>query len=92
MFWLQHYSNKCCFCNLIGRSILLELAQEFGLVTPDPFSSRELGGVCARDYVQVWLRQTDPLTVSEGDVLATNNVRVNNVSFISDIVSAYSIN
>ena len=72
--------------------MLLELAQEFGLVTPDPFSSHELGGVCARDYVQVWLRQTDPLTVSEGDVLATNNVRVNNVSFISDIVSAYSIN
>ena len=30
--------------------MLLELAQGFGLVTPDPFASRELGGVWARDY------------------------------------------
>ena len=30
--------------------MLLELAQGFGLVTPDPFSSRELGGVWERDY------------------------------------------
>ena len=30
----------------------MELAQGFGLVTPDPFSSRELGGVWARDYVE----------------------------------------
>ena len=35
------------FCNLIGRFMLLELAQGFGLVTPYPFSSRELGGVWA---------------------------------------------
>ena len=35
---------------MIGRSMFLELAQGFGLVTPDPFSSRELGGVWARDY------------------------------------------
>ena len=32
-------------CDLIGRSMLLELAQGFGLVTPDPFSLCELGGV-----------------------------------------------
>ena len=35
---------------MIGRSTFLELAQGFGLVTPDPFSLRELGGVWARDY------------------------------------------
>ena len=35
---------------MIGCSTLLELAQGFGLVTPDPFSSCELGGVWARDY------------------------------------------
>ena len=35
---------------MIGRSTFLELAQGFGLVTPDPFSSRKLGGVWARDY------------------------------------------
>ena len=36
---------------MIGHSTFLELAQGFGLVTPDPFSSRELGVVCVRDYV-----------------------------------------
>ena len=36
---------------MIGRSMFLELAQGFGLVTPDPFSSHELGGVWARDYL-----------------------------------------
>ena len=36
---------------MIGRSTFLEPAQGFGLVTPDPFSSRELGGVWARDYL-----------------------------------------
>ena len=35
---------------MIGHSTFLELAQGFGLVTPDPFSLRELGGVWARDY------------------------------------------
>ena len=40
---------------MIGRSMFLELAQRFGLVTPDPFSSRELGGVWARDYKSGWL-------------------------------------
>ena len=38
------------FCNLIGRSTHLELTQGFGLVTPDPLSSHELGGVWACDY------------------------------------------
>ena len=38
------------FCDLIGWSTVLELAQGFGLVTPDPFSSCELGRVWARDY------------------------------------------
>ena len=47
---LPHYSNNLPFCDLIGRSMLLELAHGFGLVTPDPFSSRKLGGVQARDY------------------------------------------
>ena len=42
-------------CDLISRSKLLELSQGFGLVTPDPFSSRELGGVWARDYSEVIL-------------------------------------
>ena len=37
------------FCDMIGHSTILELAQGFGLVTPDPFSSRELGGVWARN-------------------------------------------
>ena len=45
LFSLPHYSNKCC--NMIDRSMLLELAQGFGLVTPDPFSLHELGGVWA---------------------------------------------
>ena len=36
---------------MIGCSTFLELAQGFGLVTPDPFSSRELGAVWARDYL-----------------------------------------
>ena len=40
-------------CDLIRRSKLLELAQGFGLVTPDPFS-RELGGVWARDLEKAW--------------------------------------
>ena len=31
--------------------MLLELAKGFGVVTPDPFSSRELGGVWVRDYL-----------------------------------------
>ena len=31
--------------DLISRSMLLELAIEFGFVTPDPFSSHEWGGV-----------------------------------------------
>ena len=31
--------------DLIGCSMLLELAQGSGLVTPDPFSLRELGGM-----------------------------------------------
>ena len=35
---------------MIGRSALLELAKGFGLVTPDPFSLCELGGVQAWDY------------------------------------------
>ena len=30
--------------------MFLKLAQGFRLVTPDPFSSRELGGVWAQDY------------------------------------------
>ena len=34
-------------CDMIGCSTFLELAQGLGLVTPDPFSSRELGGVWA---------------------------------------------
>ena len=34
----------------IGCSKLLELAQGFEIVTPDPFSLHELGGVRARDY------------------------------------------
>ena len=38
-------------CDFIGRSTLLELAQRFELVTPDPFTSRELGGVWAQDYL-----------------------------------------
>ena len=38
-------SGKLALCNLIGRSTLLELAQGFELVTPDPFSLGELGGV-----------------------------------------------
>ena len=33
--------------DLISRSMLLELALEFGFVTPDPFSSHERGGVWA---------------------------------------------
>ena len=36
--------------DFIARSTLLELAQGFGLVAPDPFSSREQGGVWAQDY------------------------------------------
>ena len=36
---------------MIGRSTFLELAQGFGLETPDPFSSRELGGVWGQDYL-----------------------------------------
>ena len=36
---------------MIGYSTFLELAQGFGLVTPAPFSSRELGVVWVRDYV-----------------------------------------
>ena len=32
---------------MIGCSTFLELAQRFGLVTPDAFSSHELGGVWA---------------------------------------------
>ena len=51
----QDYPDKCS-SNLIGGSTLLELAQELGLVTPDPFSSHELGGVCARDYTWVLQR------------------------------------
>ena len=35
---------------MIGCSMLLELAHGLGLVTPDPFSSRELGGVWTRNY------------------------------------------
>ena len=45
-------------CDFIGRFSFLELAQAFRLVTPDPFSSRELGGVWARDYQAMRLAQT----------------------------------
>ena len=38
------------FVILHYKASVLPLAQGFGLVTPDPFSSRELGGVWARDY------------------------------------------
>ena len=31
--------QQMLLCNLIGHAMLLELAQGFGLVTPDPFSS-----------------------------------------------------
>ena len=63
LFSLAHYSNKTPPCDLIGRSKLLELAQRFGLVTPDSFSSCELGGVCARDYLYpcIVLQATAPL-------------------------------
>ena len=37
-------------------SILLQ-AQNFGLVTPEPFSLRELGGVLARDYILIFQGQ-----------------------------------
>ena len=40
------------FCNLIGCSMLLQLAKGFGLVTPDPFSSHELGMVWAQGYAR----------------------------------------
>ena len=37
---LLHYFNKCLFSDFIGHSTLLELAKEFGHVTPQS----ELGG------------------------------------------------
>ena len=37
LFSLPHYFNKCLFSDFIGRSTLLELAKEFGHVTPDPW-------------------------------------------------------
>ena len=48
-----------CFRIIIINTLLqsdwllhaLKLAKGFGLVTPDPFSSHELGGVWARDYL-----------------------------------------
>ena len=36
----------------IGHSTFLELAQGFGLVTPDPFSSHELGVSIQAMYLQ----------------------------------------
>ena len=46
----QDYPDKCS-SNLIGGSTLLEL-----VVTPDPFSLHELGGVWVRDYTWVLQR------------------------------------
>ena len=51
--WPVSLVNTCCFHNkylrdFIGHSMLLELAQRFELVTPDPFSWCKLGGVWAR--------------------------------------------
>ena len=58
---LQSYCSKWCYeihyshwsvCNSSKASILLQ-TQRFGLVTPEPFSLRELDGVWARDYILI---------------------------------------
>ena len=56
---------------MIGHPTFLELAQGFGLVTPDPFSSRELGGVWARDYTMVMSRTRMGMTMFTPSLIET---------------------
>ena len=59
---------------MIRRSTFLELAQGFGLVTPDSFSSRKLGGVWAQDYLaHMSPAPSGSLTVKLGDALEIRN-------------------
>ena len=49
MKFIIHADKFVIYTNNYKASVL-PLARGFGLVTPDPFSLRELGGVWARDY------------------------------------------
>ena len=71
---------------MIGRSTFLELAQGFGLVTPDPFSSRELGGVWARDYMLRGIGLMDAYLVTpEPEKPTSGNVRLDSGAFLTSM-------
>ena len=53
---MTSWSWEFCINPINGHSGISLVAQGFGLVTPDPFSSREQGGVWAWDYA-IWRRR-----------------------------------